>query len=108
MPGSGLEPERGFPQRVLSPQRLPVSPAGLTHDHGPGSGQGIAWLFVNDVPHSGHMKVSVVGTTREHKCHGRPSRTPPHPRHTTPAATAERHTCTITSVSYGSDRPSAF
>lgn len=28
MPGSGLEPERDHSQRVLSPQRLPVSPAG--------------------------------------------------------------------------------
>lgn len=28
MPGSGLEPERDLSQRVLSPQRLPVSPAG--------------------------------------------------------------------------------
>src|SRR5206468_3095831 len=26
MPGAGFEPARGFPQRILSPPRLPVSP----------------------------------------------------------------------------------
>ena len=36
MPGSGLEPERDLSQRVLSPQRLPVSPAGrLPHPLSP-------------------------------------------------------------------------
>src|SRR5687767_8384976 len=35
MPGPGLEPGRGFPQGILSPLRLPLSPSRLSHADGP-------------------------------------------------------------------------